>query len=636
MKHIAVLVHTLATEYAATVVKGVYDYFADKDDVILYISQTRQPHFQEGITEYQYWASTEYLKSKSIDAIIVVSNSYGFSFDKESLKKAFHIYDDKKIISIGADLEIENSSYSICRPYAVYDELVEHLIKEHNCKKIGFMSGNLTGMPESFERLEAYKQALKNHNLEYNEDWVLHAKFTHSSALELLNKIYTSKDQIEYDAMICANDMMATAVVEKLSELGLKVPGDVAVAGFDNTTHATLCNPPLTTIDQQIYEQGKDGAELAYNAVNGSSEVREKESKLQIIYRRSCGCQEDSRQSKGLKSQFDYYTDIVRVDILIDLIRNNYTIDDFIRSFKVMEDTTGYNKMICCIMDNPVKIERNDDFHMPDKVKILFHVDTVKNIFEYYENGSEVIPSEQLFPQDLIESGNYMFQPLYLGNLQYGYLICRGSLMNFAANSISLKLLTSVIVQNYEATKALKQRRFLEATNERLLANNNDLALKTKTDELTKVLNRRGFLEHAQKLIDLSLDLGNNGLVFFADLDGLKKINDTYGHEYGDIAIQTQARVLKDIFRQSDIVGRLSGDEFSVVAPGMKLKALEGMKIKMAVANKRMSVEKKLPFDLSISFGAVEFTAENHDITELLKQADKKLYVEKRIKHGEK
>ena len=64
----------------------------------------------------------------------------------------------------------------------------------------------------------------------------------------------------------------------------------------------------------------------------------------------------------------------------------------------------------------------------------------------------------------------------------------------------------------------------------------------------------------------------------FFDLDGLKTINDTYGHKIGDLAIKVEAQVLKAAFRESDVVGRISGDEFGVVAPGNKKKKVSALR----------------------------------------------------------
>ena len=557
------------------------------------------------------------------------------SIDKDKLKETFDIFGDKPIISLGVDIGIKNSYYTVCRPYDVYDEIVGHLKNEHGCKKIAFFSANSTGSPEALDRFEAYKAALKKHGLEFNEKWILEGRFTNSSAKEYLRTHYTSKEQVEFDAIISANDLMGTACIEYFSNLGISIPEDLKVFGFDNTSHASLCNPPLATVDQQIYEQGRITANLAERILNGEKVDKVTETPLKAIYRQSCGCDERLTADKIriLINQFDYFSDVTRIDVLIDMLRSSITMQNFVESYKSLVDVTGFDTLYCCIMDKPVQVTREGSFVIPETARMFLNIDTENNIFEYYEDGQLLHPKKQLFPDD-IKPGSYMFQPLYLGEYQYGYYLCHAKLQKFAANSVNLKMLSSAIVQNYEYTMELKNKRYLEAQNEELIHNNSDLSMKSKTDELTKVLNRRGFMEDAQKVIDFSVGMGSSGLVFFADLDGLKKINDTYGHEFGDKAIQTQAQVLQKVFRQSDVVGRLSGDEFAVVAPGMPERALVKQRKIIESFNFELSNLNGLPFTISLSFGAVAFDAENHNLKELLKQADSKLYEEKRIKHA--
>ena len=119
-------------------------------------------------------------------------------------------------------------------------------------------------------------------------------------------------------------------------------------------------------------------------------------------------------------------------------------------------------------------------------------------------------------------------------------------------------------------------------------------------------------------------------------MDGLKTINDTYGHEIGDLAIKTEARVLRAVFRDSDMVGRLSGDEFGVVAPGLPAYKADVIRERFRTINEEFSREADLPFTLSISIGPIDFNAEANDLKDLLKEADKGLYEEKKIKHAQR
>ena len=94
--------------------------------------------------------------------------------------------------------------------------------------------------------------------------------------------------------------------------------------------------------------------------------------------------------------------------------------------------------------------------------------------------------------------------------------------------------------------------------------------------------------------------------------------------------------VLRAAFRDSDMVGRLSGDEFGVVAPRFPMYKVDDLRKRLVILNEQFSKDAKLPFTLSISIGPVEFDSKNSDLHELLKEADKNLYEEKKIKHAQR
>ena len=137
-----------------------------------------------------------------------------------------------------------------------------------------------------------------------------------------------------------------------------------------------------------------------------------------------------------------------------------------------------------------------------------------------------------------------------------------------------------------------------------------------------------------KEAIKLSIKMGAGGLIFFADMNDLKKINDNYGHEMGDTAIKLEAQIFKTVFRQNDVIGRLGGDEFAGVIPGLPLEHLKKTKEALKHACKSVSKENNLPFEISISFGAVEYGPDNCNLQQLLKAADKEQYKEKHKYHA--
>jgi diguanylate cyclase (GGDEF)-like protein len=148
-------------------------------------------------------------------------------------------------------------------------------------------------------------------------------------------------------------------------------------------------------------------------------------------------------------------------------------------------------------------------------------------------------------------------------------------------------------------------------------------------------LNRRGFYEFGQRTLDIIQEMENACIVFYADMDNLKKINDTYGHDAGDNAIRMLADIFKKVFRMNDVVGRLSGDEFGIVAPGMVIEHVPLIRKKIDEACKKVSKENKLPYTLSVSVGYATLEKSSM-LKNLMAEADVMLYKEKRKKHGRK
>ncbi len=87
----------------------------------------------------------------------------------------------------------------------------------------------------------------------------------------------------------------------------------------------------------------------------------------------------------------------------------------------------------------------------------------------------------------------------------------------------------------------------------------------SRTDDLTGLLNRRGFMDQFRRALAYARRYGHEGLLLYCDLDSFKSVNDAYGHAAGDALLQLTGKTLADAVRDCDVVGRLGGDEFAVV-----------------------------------------------------------------------
>ena len=149
------------------------------------------------------------------------------------------------------------------------------------------------------------------------------------------------------------------------------------------------------------------------------------------------------------------------------------------------------------------------------------------------------------------------------------------------------------------------------------------------TDELTGLFNRRGFLELAVHQLKMARRTSQGALLFYCDMDGLKQINDVCGHDEGDLALLRAAAALKSSFRDSDILARIGGDEFAVLA-------MEGAGLNCDVmfdrleGTLRQSGEIASRYELSMSVGVARFDPRRPiSMRELMRLADQDMYKQK-------
>src|SRR5947207_9803186 len=152
-------------------------------------------------------------------------------------------------------------------------------------------------------------------------------------------------------------------------------------------------------------------------------------------------------------------------------------------------------------------------------------------------------------------------------------------------------------------------------------------------DELTGLYNRRGFLAVTEQHVAAIRRDKKVPIVVYADLDGLKEINDSFGHHEGDRALAGAAEILKETFRSSDILARLGGDEFIVLAAIAQDESAELLTRRLQEQFGISNTLNGRPYDLSVSVGVAHFGDDDrYSIEDLMAQADRAMYEDKRRK----
>lgn len=268
--------------------------------------------------------------------------------------------------------------------------------------------------------------------------------------------------------------------------------------------------------------------------------------------------------------------------------------------------------------------KKNVPMEYPDKIYLTAHYDERKMVCYGAQELVEVKWDEgftEHLPQDRPHA--YTAFPLFSGDEQYGMIMCeaeQSEYMFMLICSMQLGSLRSIIDLNIRE-RAMKQE---------LEEKNRILSVISAYDELSQLLNRRGFMEKAIDII--KQNHGKKACILFADIDHLKEINDTFGHAAGDFAIKTVADYLRECIPANAAIARIGGDEY------VALVVLENDSKSSCVLTDRLSKYAEnfnkscdQPFYVEMSVGIYEFVCEKDiDIPEILKHSDEVLYEQKK------
>lgn len=218
--------------------------------------------------------------------------------------------------------------------------------------------------------------------------------------------------------------------------------------------------------------------------------------------------------------------------------------------------------------------------------------------------------------------------PIFQHNQHFGYMLIEildkpKLSAEQIRDEVSTTLTGALLVTELALARDLL-RQDLDLATER----NERLELLTEIDELTGLYNRRGFYEHAERSI--STRTPYPVILIFADLDGLKQINDQYGHAEGDFAIKSAGEVLRFAFRTSDIICRLGGDEFVVLSLKCRPHELANIRERVYAHFDKFNTTSEKPYAVCCSLGYCVIDQDNNQpLATLLDQADQYLYAEK-------
>ncbi len=647
-KRVALFIDYAETEYSQKIVAGANLVLKRRGYDILVFPTGGGENFVMSY-DYQYLSVAAHINEANVDGVIFVSTQALNYYEHEFVESYIKSFSSIPIVSIGY---IYGSIPSvIANSDAAMREMVSHLITDHHRKKFALLDVS-KGAQDAVSRRQVFMDVMAEHGLKLDEGNVIVGNFGYYTAYQALEEYRQRKGGFDFDAMVALNDEMAFACVDCLKKYGIRVPEDVVVTGFDNSGRAMLGVPPLTTVDQNIELQAAIAADKICNVIEHRGYELITTVNARTVYRQSCGClkvedgyfKERSRSGRILQSRYDdrgfglaeWYVrrgEFTQVIKMFTGMQVNDSLDEFRSHLNSDMVAFGIESAAIVLFENPISMDKQFYFTLPDSAMVFTAMDGETG-FALDEESPPVKfhPRKQILPDYILDSLDGMFVvALFRNSILYGYMLFRPGRFDITVYTMVCRIISNNLASSYSLSKSVEEKKELSDKYSIIHAI-------SVTDEMTGLLNRRGFISLAEKTLDASRSGQGKGIVLFGDIDGLKKINDSYGHAAGDKAIIAEAELLKKSFRATDVIGRMGGDEFAIIAPSLGIAKYKEIRKSLDKACADWNKGSGEPFTLSISLGCVAYPvrdagADGYDLAKLLEMADSALYFEKRDKH---
>ena len=282
----ALLIDSIGQDYQAQLIAGATDAARAHDaNLVCYIVGMAGQHADRRF-DALYGLVKGVIDPQQCDGLILTNTFAGFT-EHERFAEFMTRYRHVPMVSV-AEIDPRIPHISVDNRQAMRVVLT-HLFESHQCRRIAILRGP-AHQQEAEERYQAYCEILTEFGLPIDPALVLPGEFTMVSGADAVAALLKRDGDLP-DAIVACNDPMAIGAIETLQAAGVRVPDDVIVTGFDDTDDTLTIAPAITTVRQQIYEQGKWAVEtlLARRAGDAPNQAAVK-LPAALVVRRSCGC----------------------------------------------------------------------------------------------------------------------------------------------------------------------------------------------------------------------------------------------------------------------------------------------------------------------------------------------------------
>lgn len=496
-----------------------------------------------------------------------------------------------------------------------FEQIVRHIIIDHKLTKVNFIAG-FEGNSFSEERHDVYKKVLAEQGIPYEPERIGYGNFWEGPTRKVMENFLAEGKELP-EAIICCNDVMAMTACKCLAEKGYSVPGDVIVSGFDGIDDERYHSPRLTTCRNSEDEMSRTAVDLIDRAINGEDVPKEKLISFEMVVSQSCGCvkakTEDSTEMiNSLHARITAYNqrnyNMTTLSTIISNIKNPENMyEHFVNKYELIDT------YICLNTDaiNPrsVIMDRDSDKPYTDEMLMIYKGsldDPITEVIKF--DRKDIAPKIDHYIEWQV--------PLIFSSIHY-----LDTCLGYICMAIPLEIIY------YERIPQVSEAFGNGFGNVRMFAAMERLYTH---DTLTELYNRRGFYQLVLPEFEQATRNGLTVAIVSADLDGLKVINDNFGHSEGDCAIKVVSEALKHASVKDEICARFGGDEFVVAGVVESTEDyIEEYKKKFYEYIDEFNKKSGKPYKVSASIGLICKSAEGATVDDLIKLSDDLMYKDK-------
>lgn len=618
--NIAVFVAGLDEEYQNNIIVGINEFSRKNNINVSYFAAFG------GMIESRLFDIGEYsiyglANLEKFDGAILMTNTINDNTQKEEISQRIK---DSGIPAVVFDCDNISEFYNISIDNTkAMREMVRHVIKEHGAKTINYISGPMSN-PEAVERLLAFREVMAENNLPVDEERIYYGEFRRFDGHDAIEEYMQSGLPLP-DAFICANDAMALSAISTLEKYGFCIPLDVIVTGFDYTYSARNYCPALTSVKRPLSQMGTMACKVLLDLINHKQPVHE-QLEADCVFTESCGCPAvvETNYSEFRKTTYNNIentnTNIRKLNILSARLADTETTADYyavIEEFVQELECEHFSLCLVCGLMERYKLNSfNDSENSFERMSApIIWNNGISESIEYF-NG------EDMFPVPQTKGGNInYFLPLHFRSKLLGYYIVTNS--DFPINSLLCHTFTMAVSNSIEnLCKISHINKAMEELNRIYVI-----------DPLCNIYNRNGFIKHADEVFKDCVANEKTVMLSFIDMDGLKFINDNYGHDEGDFAIKELANVIKECCEDGDICARFGGDEFVIFNRNANEDSCHILEQRFNAKLEHHNSIVTKPYKISASIGSViEKVDSTYTLFKIVKMADEVMYEVKKNK----